>query len=995
MKAYFNPLLTTIMVACATVLYEQAAPAAPAVVGLWRFDEGSGTNVSDSSGLGNNGVLAGDSGQLPTWTNGQSGFGGALFFTNDGVHHTYVAIPGSPSLMIGQTPTNAWTITAWAYESSGGTGDFIANYGRIVVIDDGTAQQLESGASGDDEFYSWARITGAWQIPWGMDSSVSPLLDQWEHVAVVYDGTSLTFYLNGGEANGGVASQAVTAALSYIGYQGSVLIGSELDQTADRNWNGMLDDVAMFAGALSQAQIQTVMAGNFSAFVGGSPGIVSQPQSLALAPGSTATFSVGAYGAPTLRYQWYFNGTSLGANGSGATLTLNNIGSSQAGTYWVVVSNLLGTVTSQPATLSVNPSLVGLWRFDEGSGTTVSDSSGLGNNGTLQGDNGNLPTWTAGQTGFGNALAFNNDGVNHTYVSIPASPSLQIGQTANNPWSITAWAYENSEGTGDFVSEYGRIMVIDGGYAFQLESGASGDGELYTFNENGDSTAWNIGWGIGSPVTPLLDQWEHWAVTYDGTNLTVYINGDEAPSGGVAAQLITASLGFVGYQGAITIGSELDQPATCNWNGMLDDVAMFAGALTQTQVQTVMSGDFSGFMGGPPGIVSQPQNLMVTPGSTATFSVGADGSPTLTYQWYFNGTNMGAGATGATLTLNNVQPGQAGTYSVVVGNGTGSTATSQPAVLSVGNLVALWRFNEGSGTTVHDSSGNGNNGTLMGENGNVPVWASGKSGFGSALQFNDNGVDHAYVSVPGNGLLEIGQTASTPWTITAWAYENSDGTGDFVANYGRIMVIDDGVAMQLESGASSDGEFYTWDRQSGLWEIGWGTGNSVSPLLDQWEHWAVVYDGVGTITLYRDGNQGVNGGMASVPVTSSVEYGSPDQGAITIGSELAQTGDRTWNGLLDDVAIFNVALSQTQIQTVMAGDFSAFVLQPQLSISRSAGNVLLSWPAVQSTFQLQSTAILAPASWAGVTNSPVQNGSTLTVTLPVGADTQFFRLVGP
>jgi len=58
-----------------------------------------------------------------------------------------------------------------------------------------------------------------------MSSSVSPLLDQWEHVAVVYDGTSLTFYLNGGGANGGVAFQAVGAALAYIGYQGSILIG--------------------------------------------------------------------------------------------------------------------------------------------------------------------------------------------------------------------------------------------------------------------------------------------------------------------------------------------------------------------------------------------------------------------------------------------------------------------------------------------------------------------------------------------------------------------------------------------------------------------------------------------------------------------------------------------------------------------------------------------------------------------------------------------------
>ncbi len=198
----------------------------------------------------------------------------------------------------------------------------------------------------------------------------------------------------------------------------------------------------------------------------------------------------------------------------------------------------------------------------------------------------------------------------------PFLPALRciIGQTATNPWTITAWAYESSDGTGDFVADYGRIMVIDGGYAFQLESGASGDGELYTFNENGDNTAWNIGWGIGSPVTPLLDQWEHWAVVYDGTNFYRLPQWQPSPNGGVASQLVTAALGFVGYQGAIRLVPRLDQPASANWNGMLDDVAMFAGALTQAQIQTVMSGDFSGFIGGPPGIVSQPQSLMVAAG---------------------------------------------------------------------------------------------------------------------------------------------------------------------------------------------------------------------------------------------------------------------------------------------------------------------------------------------------------------------------------------------
>lgn len=67
--------------------------------------------------------------------------------------------------MIGQTATNPWTITAWAYEDSNGTGDFVASFGRILVIDDGTAFQFESGASGDAEIYTWARAHTEWQIP--------------------------------------------------------------------------------------------------------------------------------------------------------------------------------------------------------------------------------------------------------------------------------------------------------------------------------------------------------------------------------------------------------------------------------------------------------------------------------------------------------------------------------------------------------------------------------------------------------------------------------------------------------------------------------------------------------------------------------------------------------------------------------------------------------------------------------------------------------------
>jgi hypothetical protein len=65
-------------------------------------------------------------------------------------------------------------------------------------------------------------------------------------------------------------------------------------------------------------------------------------------------------------------------------------------------------------------------------------------------------------------------------------------------------------------------------------------------------------------------------------------------------------------------------------------------------------------------ITNQPASLTLPAGATATFSVGASGTPPLTYQWYFNGTNAIDNATSATLTLTNVTATQAGGYSVSV-----------------------------------------------------------------------------------------------------------------------------------------------------------------------------------------------------------------------------------------------------------------------------------------------------------------------------------------
>jgi hypothetical protein len=587
----------------ALAAFAPRARATAPVVGLWRFNEGSGTNTTDSSGFSNNGFLAGENGNTPAWVPGQPGFGHALYFTNDGLDHAYVSVPGATSLKIGQTTNDAWTITAWAYENSEGTGGFFATYGRILVIDDGDAFQLESGGDGDGQLYTWSRENPGWQIGWGVGSPVTPLLDQWEHWAVVYDGTNLTVYLNGNQGPvGGVASNPVSAAIGYARYQGSILIGSELAQDGTRNWNGMLDDVALFAGALSQSEIQTVMSGDFSAHLAGGPAqILAGPQPATVVEGANASFNVEAQGQAPVFFQWYFDATNRLAGATNATLLLTNVQFSQAGAYSVVVTNSLGGQTSPAVSLTVHspaPALVGLWRFNEGSGTNTADSSGLNNNGALMGENGNLPAWVPGQPGFGSALYFTNDGADHVYVSVSGTNSLMIGQTPGDTWSITAWAYEDSDGTGDFFATYGRVLVIDDGNAFQFESGASGDGQLYTWSQA--TTAWQIGWGSSSPVAPLLDQWEHWAVVYDGSTLSIYRNGNQGANAGFASAPVSAALGYAGYAGSIIIGSELDQNADRNWNGMLDDIAVFTGALTQEQIDTIMTGDFSGFVSAPP-----------------------------------------------------------------------------------------------------------------------------------------------------------------------------------------------------------------------------------------------------------------------------------------------------------------------------------------------------------------------------------------------------------
>ncbi len=96
--------------------------------------------------------------------------------------------------------------------------------------------------------------------------------------------------------------------------------------------------------------------------------------------------------------------------------------------------------------------------------------------------------------------------------------------------------------------------------------------------------------------------------------------------------------------------------------------------------------------------------------------------------------------------------------------------------------------------------------------------------------------------------------------------------------------------------------------------------------------------------------------------------------------------------LLVGMAFSTCVLDNPITGTVQFDHFGLTTTVPQLQIARSGSNVVLSWPAAASDFQLQQAGELGSgASWSTVTNTPAQSGDQLQVILPTGGNS-YFRL---
>ena len=201
-------------------------------------------------------------------------------------------------------------------------------------------------------------------------------------------------------------------------------------------------------------------------------------------------------------------------------------------------------------------------------------------------------------------------------------------------------------------------------------------------------------------------------------------------------------------------------------------------------------------------------------------------------------------------------------------------------VTPVGRLVALWKLDEGTGTAVADSSGNGNDGAFVGE----PVWVAGQ--VGQALQFD--GTDD-YVEVPHSEPL----TVTSEVTVALWMNPeryNSEGEG-----WGGVMAKGSPRVYSLFTTDAGNLHFST---------AGAGTASTDTVPLNEWSH-VVAMVVAGSHAYYING-QASGGGGSNIDLSSAV-----NTAPVTIGN--INENLRFYQGMLDEVRVYNRALSEAEI----------------------------------------------------------------------------------
>ena len=424
------------------------------------------------------------------------------------------------------------------------------------------------------------------------------------------------------------------------------------------------------------------------------------------ATGLLITSLSGSVAATQLGYQWSKDGVAI-SGATAATYSIAATTTANAGSYTVLITNSVGSVTSAPATLTVNPAGVAP------SITTqpLGQSLGLGTS----------ATFTVVATGT-SPLAYQWS-KNGTAITGATSASLTFSSlTASDAGSYTVVV---SNALGSVGSSAASLTVISpptitvqptsqtvvAGAPIRLSVTATGTGTLtYQWFQIVPFRHALVGTTANLEISDRVGTTSYYVVvSTTGTSVTsntVTVTVNTPPSVGIFKHFLIYG-DFVGGIGGLTRATTLQcsvggtAPISAQWfkDGKAVSEKFTPAPLGLTSYYTIDPSDPAGsyyivasniagtvtsaplIVSSRPIITSQPQVLSVTAGASATFSVVANGTAPFTHQWSKNGISI-PGATAASYTYTSATSSDAGTYRVVVTNPHG-TANSSAATLTV------------------------------------------------------------------------------------------------------------------------------------------------------------------------------------------------------------------------------------------------------------------------------------------------------------------------
>ena len=357
------------------------------------------------------------------------------------------------------------------------------------------------------------------------------------------------------------------------------------------------------------------------------PTITTQPAAQSVTAGQTASFTVEASGTAPLTYQWQKNSTDIsGATSATYTTPATAIGDNGA-QYSVVVFNGAGTVTSDKATLTVTAASGG-----PGAPTIGTQPA---NQSVVAGKTATFTVTASGSDG-GGPLTYqwqkNGTDISGATLSTYTTPVTVIGDSGT---AFTVVVVNNAaKVTSNKATLTVTLAAVAPAITTQPTAQTVTEGQTATFSVTATGTA------------PLTYQWKKDGTAISGATSSTYTTPATSSADNAAVFTVVVTNGT----GSVTSSN---------------------AALTVTAAAPVA-----------PAISTQPTAQSIAAGASATFSVAATGTGTLSYQWKKNGTVIPGATTSSYTTPAMGYAGNGAVYSVVVTDSVGTT-TSNTATLTV------------------------------------------------------------------------------------------------------------------------------------------------------------------------------------------------------------------------------------------------------------------------------------------------------------------------